>query len=76
MTRIEIYELARQRARNHVAECKHCGYYMDHNEFELRFREAFYELVVEQCARWIEDNCADGFFEADRMRNHLLREDQ
>ena len=46
----ELAEQARKYARDYVAECKHYGHYMEHNEYELRFEEKFAELIVEECA--------------------------
>jgi hypothetical protein len=46
----ELAEQAREYARDYVAECKHYGYYMEHNEYELRFEEKFAELIVKECA--------------------------
>lgn len=45
----ELAKQARNHARNYVAECKHYGYYMEHNEYELRFEEKFAELIVKEC---------------------------
>jgi len=46
---LEIAEQARKYARDYVAECKHYGHYMEHNEYELRFEEKFAELIVREC---------------------------
>ncbi len=53
-----LAEKARKYARDYVADCKHYGYYMEHNEYELRFEEKFTELIVRECARvyWNIDN--------------------
>ena len=45
----ELAEQARKYARDYVAECKHYGYYMEHNEYELRFEGKFAELIVREC---------------------------
>ena len=45
----ELAEQARKYARDYVADCKHYGYYMEHNEYELRFEEKFTELIVKEC---------------------------
>lgn len=42
----ELAEQARDYVRKHVAECKHYGYYMEHNEYELQFEEKFVELIL------------------------------
>ncbi len=54
----KLSEQARKYARDYVADCKHYGYYMEHNEYELRFEEKFTELIVRECARvyWNIDN--------------------
>ena len=45
----ELAEQARKYARDYVAECKHYGHYMEHNEYELRFEEKFAELIIKKC---------------------------
>jgi hypothetical protein len=45
----ELADQARQYARDHVADCKHYGYYMEHNELEVKFEEKFAELIVREC---------------------------
>ena len=45
----ELAEQSRKYARDYVAECKHYGHYMEHNEYELRFEEKFAESIVRQC---------------------------
>lgn len=49
----ELAEQAREYARDHVAECKHYGYYMEHNEYELQFEWKFAELIVKECIEQI-----------------------
>ena len=51
----ELAEQARKYARDYVAECKHYGHYMEHNELEVRFEEKFAELIVRECIN-IGDN--------------------
>ena len=51
----ELAEQARKYARDYVAECKHYGHYMEHNEYELRFEEKFAELIVKECIFAVED---------------------
>lgn len=46
----ELAEQAHMYARDYVEECKHYGYHMEHNEFELRFRSKFAELIIKECA--------------------------
>ena len=45
----ELAEQAKKYARDYVAECKHYGHYMEHNELEVRFEEMFAKLIVEEC---------------------------
>lgn len=50
MTRIqELVEQARKYARDYVADCKHYGHYMEHNELEVKFEEKFALLIVKEC---------------------------
>ncbi len=51
-----LAEQARTYARDYVAECKHHGYYMEHNELEVKFEEKFAELIVRECAEFLEEN--------------------
>jgi hypothetical protein len=46
----ELAEQAKEYARSHVADCRRFGYYMEYNEYELRFEKKFAELIVRQCA--------------------------
>jgi hypothetical protein len=46
----QLAEQARKYARDYVADCKHYGHYMEHNELEVKFEEKFAELIVRQCA--------------------------
>ena len=43
----ELTEQARKYARDYVAECKHYGHYMEHNEYDLRFEEKFAEFIIQ-----------------------------
>lgn len=46
----ELSSQARDYAREYVADCKRYGYYMEHNEYDLRFEVKFAELIVlESC---------------------------
>ena len=47
----ELAEQAREYASDYVADSKHYGYYMEHNELEIKFEEKFAELIVEEYAR-------------------------
>ena len=58
----ELAEQARKYARDYVADCKHYGYYMERNEYELQFEEKFAELIVEECAELVKD-----FFQEDEF---------
>ena len=49
----ELAEQARKYARDYVAECKHYGHYMEHNEYDLRFEEKFAELIVRECTNML-----------------------
>ena len=51
----ELAEQARKYARDYVADCKHYGYYMEHNEYELRFEEKFTELIILECCRYLDN---------------------
>jgi hypothetical protein len=51
----ELAVQAKKYARDYVEDCKHYGYYMEHNEFEVRFEQKFAELIVRECM-----NIADG----------------
>ena len=55
----ELTEQARKYARDYVAECKHYGHYMEHNEYDLRFEEKFAELIVRECATLANDCPSD-----------------
>jgi hypothetical protein len=50
----ELAEQAREYACDYVADCKHYGYYMEHNELEIKFEEKFAELIVKECADIIQ----------------------
>lgn len=47
----ELAEQAKEYARNHVADCRTYGYYMEHNEYELQFEKKFAELIMKECIR-------------------------
>lgn len=50
----KLAEQAMEYSRDYVAECKHYGYYMEHDEFDVRFKEKFAELIVRECANICE----------------------
>jgi len=79
----ELAEQAREYARNYVADCKQYGYYMEHNELELRFEEKFAELIIREClsfaqshASQIEDYAAGIDSVHDRIKEHFGVEDE
>ena len=49
-----LAEQARKYARDYVADCKHYGHYMEHNELEVKFEEKFAELIVRECVQVCE----------------------
>jgi hypothetical protein len=57
----ELAVQAKEYARSHVADCRRFGYYMEYNEYELRFEKKFAELIVKECANratWAQDTGA------------------
>jgi hypothetical protein len=50
----ELAEQARKYARDYVADCKHYGHYMEHNELEVKFEQKFAELIVRECQTVVE----------------------
>ena len=50
----QLAEQARAYARDYVADCKHYGHYMEHNELEVKFEEKFAELIVAECINTIQ----------------------
>jgi hypothetical protein len=65
----ELADQARQYARDYVADCKHYGYYMEHNELEVKFEEKFAELIVGECAGIA--NKAEPYQSSDLIRKHF-----
>ncbi len=55
----KLSEQARKYASDYVADCKHYGYYMEHNEYELQFEEKFAELIVRECVRALDDKLSN-----------------
>jgi hypothetical protein len=51
----QLAEQARKYARDYVADCKHYGHYMEHNELEVKFEEKFAELIIGECIHKIND---------------------
>ena len=52
----ELAVQAKEYARSHVADCRRFGYYMEYNEYELRFEKKFAELIVRECAEIVKDS--------------------
>jgi len=52
----ELAEQAREYASDYVADSKHYGYYMEHNELEIKFEEKFAELIVQECIIVLDEN--------------------
>lgn len=42
---------AAQYARDYVAECKHYGYWMEPNEYDIQYRDKLLELFVTECVK-------------------------
>jgi hypothetical protein len=57
----KLAEQARAYARYYVAECKHHGYYMEHNELEVRFEKKFAELIVKEVCGMMEQAEDDAY---------------
>jgi hypothetical protein len=60
----ELAEQARKYAREYVADCKHYGHYMEHNELEVKFEEKFAELIVRECVAICEDTAGEHIADA------------
>ena len=70
----ELAEQAREYASDYVADCKHYGYYMEHNELEIKFEEKFAELIVRECAQFVEDKfdfIGDEIIVKEKMLEHF-----
>jgi len=63
----KLAEQARAYARYYVAECKHHGYYMEHNELEVRFEKKFAELIVAECLVTLDSIVCDTSGERDTL---------
>ena len=50
----ELSSQARDYASEYVADCKRYGYYMEHNEYDLRFEAKFAELIIKECVTTLE----------------------
>jgi hypothetical protein len=51
----ELVEQARKYARDYVKDCEVHEYYMKQNEYDVRFEEKLAELIIEECAKQVED---------------------
>ena len=51
----ELAVQAKEYARSHVEDCRRFGYYMEYNEYELRFEKKFAELIVRECIDIAQD---------------------
>ncbi len=60
----ELAEQAREHARRYVDECKHYGYYMEHNEFDVQFERKFAELIVLDVHEINKETCRENKAEA------------
>ena len=67
----ELSEQAWEYARSYVADCKHYGYYMEHNELQDQFEQKFAELIVNECAMICYHSW---FMDSDAHANNLLSE--
>jgi hypothetical protein len=70
----ELAVQAKEYARSHVADCRRFGYYMEYNEYELRFEQKFAELIVAECAKACEKNsylALNGWQRAKQIREHF-----
>lgn len=54
-------------ARQHIEDCHTYGYYMEDNEYEIKFREKLIELTVLACVDELETNK-----ECDPYTGHLF----
>ena len=54
----ELAEQAREYASDYVADCKHYGYYMEHNELEIKFEEKFAELIIKEALGDLKERIA------------------
>lgn len=50
----EISAQAKQYSRTYVESCKIHGYYMESNEYDLRFEAKFAELIIRECMMVVE----------------------
>jgi hypothetical protein len=66
-----LAEQARKYARDYVADCKHYGYYMEHNEYDLQFEKKFAELIVKECAAMTRNLSAHGELAEKAVKEHF-----
>ena len=67
----KLSEQARKYASDYVADCKHYGYYMEHNEYDLQFEEKFVELIVRECMELGDKALQDGKWPGDVLKEHF-----
>ena len=67
----ELADQAKTYARNHVSECKHYGYYMEHNEYDLRVEAKFAELIIKECCKTVANSDIEGDNNA-KLRGEIL----
>ena len=70
----ELAVQAKEYARSHVADCRRFGYYMEYNEYELRFEKKFAELIVKECIDTVLDCTVEYSTRpqiADELREHF-----
>lgn len=69
----ELAEHAKKYARDYVSECKHYGYCIEQNEYELRFEQKFAELIVGECFKAAMIESKGHFNPVDLMNNMKVR---
>jgi hypothetical protein len=67
----ELAVQAKEYARSHVADCRRFGYYMEYNEYELRFEKKFAELIVKECVGIADEYDGVGSTIVNRIKEHF-----
>ena len=74
----ELSDKASRYAKEYVLDCETYGYYKDDNEFQERFKSKFAELIIKECASWMEDvvdksgdRLPDGFYWSNLLKEHF-----
>ena len=72
----QLADQARQYAREYVADCKHYGHYMEHNELEVKFEEKFAELLISAVMAEVKDEVQFqcGWANAEIVENRVKKE--